>query len=146
MNWNCWQLLRPANFFGTYLFGTRFKVFTDHEAIISALNENYNTKSYQSRLARWADRLLPFDFEIIPVPGVTLGIVDYLSRCPTFSAHEPSKYDELFVVKSIETFHQSLPFINSYDSSKLRDKGCPPSQEGAQFSSQYDIANSIPRR
>ena len=66
--------------FRTYLLGTRFQVVTDHKAIISALSENYNNnKSYQSRLARWADRLLPFDFEIIHVPGVTLGIVDYLS-------------------------------------------------------------------
>ena len=68
---------------------------TDHKAIISALNENYNNKSYQSRLARRADRLLPFDFDVIHVPGVPLGIVDYLSRYPTFPAPEPSKYDEI---------------------------------------------------
>ena len=98
----------------TYLLGTRFQVLTDHKAIISALNENFNNKLYQSRLARWADRLLPFDFEVIQVPGVTLGIVDYLSCYPTFPASEPSKYDELFVVKSIEAFHQALFFINSY--------------------------------
>ena len=112
--------------FGTYLLGTRFQVLTDHKAIISALNENYNIKSYQSRLARWADRLLLFDFEVIHDPGVTLGIAGYLSRCHTFPAPEPSKYDELFVVKSTEAFHQALTFINSYNSSKLRDKGCPP--------------------
>ena len=75
--------------FRTYLLGTRFQVLTDHKAIISALSENYNNKSYQSRLARWADRLLPFDFEVIHVPGVTLGIVNYLSRYPTFPAPEP---------------------------------------------------------
>ena len=68
--------------FRTYLLGTRFQVLTDHKAIFSALNENYNNKLYQSRLARWADRSLPFDFEVIHVPGVRLGIVDYLSRYP----------------------------------------------------------------
>ena len=47
--------------FRTYLLGNRFQVLTDHKAIISALSENYNNKSYQSRLSRWADRLLPFD-------------------------------------------------------------------------------------
>ena len=32
--------------FRTYLLGTRFQVLTDHKAIITALNENYNNKSY----------------------------------------------------------------------------------------------------
>ena len=62
--------------------------------------------SYQSRLSRWADWLLSFDFEVIHVPGVTLGIVDYLSRYPTLSAPAPSIYDELFVAKSIEVLIQ----------------------------------------
>ena len=35
--------------FRTYLLGNRFQVLTDHKAIILALNENYNNKSYQSR-------------------------------------------------------------------------------------------------
>ena len=41
--------------FRTYLLGHRFQVLTDHRAIISALNEKYNNRSYQSRLSRWAD-------------------------------------------------------------------------------------------
>ena len=114
-------------------------MLTDHTAIISALSKNYNNKSYQSRLARWADRLLPFDFEVIHVPGVTLGIVDYLSRYSTFPAPEPSKYDELFVVKSIEAFHQTLSFINSYNSS-LGNQNCVTPQEGVQFVSQFNNA------
>ena len=63
-------------------------------------------------------------------------------RYPTFSAPEPSKYDELFVVKSIEAFHQALTFINSYNSTKLRNRCCSPSQEGVKISSQHHIANS----
>ena len=118
-------------------------MLTDHKANILALNENYNKKSYQSRLSRWADRLLPFDFEVIRVPGVTLGIVDYLSRYPMFLAPEPSKYDELFVVKSIEALHQALSLINSYNSSKVRDQSYPTPQEGVQFLSQYNCANYL---
>ena len=114
-------------------------MLTDHKAIISALNENCNNKSYQSRLARWADRLLPFDFEVIHVPGVTLGTVDYLSRYPTFSAPEPSKYDELFVVKSIQAFQKALSFVNSYNSSPGYQNGVPP-QDGVQFLSQRNNA------
>ena len=129
--------------FWTYLLGTRFQVLTDHKAIISALNENYNNILNQSRLARWADRLLLFDFEGIHVPGVTLGIVDYLSRYPTFPAPEPSKYDELFVVKSIEAFHQALSFINSYNFSPVWDQSCIPPQEGVEFVSQCNGASYL---
>ena len=66
-------------------------MLTDHKAIISALNENFKNKTYQSRLSRWVDRLLPFDFEVIYVPGVTPGVVTYLSRYPTFSAPKALK-------------------------------------------------------
>ena len=125
--------------FRTYVLGTRFQVLTDLKAIISALSENYNNKSYQSRLARWADRLLPFDFEVIHVPGVTLGIVHYLSRYPTFPAPAPSKYDELFVVESIEAFHLALSFINCYNSSPGY-QNCETPQEGVQFVSQFNNA------
>ena len=125
--------------FRTYFLGKRFQVLTDHKAIISALSENYNNKSYQSRLARWADRLLPFNFEVIHVQGVTLGIVDYLSRYTTFPAPEPSKCDELFVVKSIEAFHQALSFINSYNSSPGY-QNCVTPQEGVHFVSQDNNA------
>ena len=105
-------------------------MLTDHKAIISALSEDYNNKSYQLRLSRWADRLLPFDFEVIHVPGVTLGIVDYLSRYPTFSAPAPSIYDELFVVKSIEAFNSALTFINSSNVIHSVDGLYPQLQEG----------------
>ena len=116
--------------FRTYLLGIRFQVLTDHKAIISALSENYNNKSYQSRLSRWADRLLPFNFEVIHVPGVTLGIVDYLSRYPTFSAPAPSIYNERFFVKSIEAFNSALTFINSSNVIHSVDGLYPQSQEG----------------
>ena len=129
--------------FRTYLLSTRFQVLTDHKVIISALNENCNNMSYESRLARWTDRLVPFYFEVIHVPGVTLGIVDHLSRYPTFPAPEPSKYNELFVVKFIEAFHKALSFINFYNSSKVRYQSCPPPQEGVQFLSQYNCANYL---
>ena len=117
--------------FRTYLLGNRFQVLTDHKAIILTLSENYNNKSYQSHLSRWADRLLPFDFEVIHVPGVTLGIVDYLSCHPTFSAPAPSIYDELFVVKSIEAFNSALSFINTFNILDSASKICSPSQEVA---------------
>ena len=91
--------------------GKRFVILTDHKAIISALIETYGKKSYQSRLSRWADRLIPFDYVIEHVPGPSLGIVDYMSRDPTFNAPLPSSHEELFVIKSIQAFHNALNSI-----------------------------------
>ena len=42
-----------------------------------------SAESFSRRLTRWVDRPLPFEFEVIHVPGRTLGMADYLSRHPT---------------------------------------------------------------
>ena len=68
----------------TYSLGKGFVILTEHKANISALNETYGKKSYQSRLSRWADCLIPFDYVIEHVPVPSLGIVDYMPRHPTF--------------------------------------------------------------
>ena len=81
-----------------FLLRNLFQLLNDYTAKFSALNENYNNKSYQSHLSRWADRLLHFEFEDIHVDGVSLGIVDYMSRYPTFTAPKPSQYVELLLL------------------------------------------------
>ena len=112
-----------ANFFVHIYLVKFFVIFTDHKAIISALNETYGKKSYQSRLSRWADRLIPFDYEIEHVPSSSLGFVDYISRHPTFKAPLPSSYDELFVTKSIQAFHNALNSICTPFRSKIVSVG-----------------------
>ena len=99
--------------FRTYLLGKRFVILTDHKAIISALNETYGKKSYQSRRLRWADCLIPLDYQIEHVPGSSLGIVDFMPRHPVFEAPLPSPHDELFVIKSIQAFHNALKSIST---------------------------------
>ena len=57
--------------FRTYLLGKRFVIPTDHKAIISALNETYGKKSYQSRLSlagRTASFRSTIKSNIYPVP------------------------------------------------------------------------------
>ena len=46
-----------------YLLGKEFVIATDHKALVSALDENGSNKTYQSRLTRWVDRLLPYRFK-----------------------------------------------------------------------------------
>ena len=109
--------------FRTYLLGNHFVILTDHIAIISALKTNRGNKTHQSQSTRWADRLLPFDFDIFHIFGCKLGIVDYLSRFPTFEAPRPSSFDEQYVVKCINRFFDACEFLDEWA------KCCPSLEE-----------------
>ena len=82
--------------FKNYLYGTKFQIISDHKALASVLKGNKNNKTYSSRLTRWVDRLLPFEFEIAHAPGRTMGIADYLSRHPSPIEGESVKATELW--------------------------------------------------
>ena len=99
--------------FKHYLLGKEFVIATDHKALVSALDENKSNKTYQSRLTRWVDTLLPYQFKVIHLPGKDMGIVDYLSRNPKGEPWPESVLDEKFVVTSIESFHKALDCLNS---------------------------------
>ena len=99
--------------FKHYLLGKEFVIATDHKALTSALGEHRSNKTYQSRLTRWVDRLLPYQFTITHIPGRDMGIVDYLSREPNGEPWPESELDEKFVVTSIESFHTALDCLSS---------------------------------
>ena len=82
--------------FKNYVYGVRFGVVWDHKTLQSVLKSNKGNKTYSSRLTRWADRLLPFDFSIVHTPGRTLGMADYLSRHPSPYEGNVVKAEELF--------------------------------------------------
>ena len=62
------------------------------------MKEHRSNKSYNSRLTRWIDRLLLFDFNIEHIPGAEMGLVDYISRQPNQKAKVTNKYDEELAV------------------------------------------------
>ena len=66
-----------------YLYGSEFEVITDHKALLSALSPNHGNKTYHSRLTRWVDRLLPFNFSIKHIAGKDMGFTDLISRIPS---------------------------------------------------------------
>ena len=99
--------------FKHYLLGKEFVIATDHKALKSALEEHRSNKTYQSRLTRWVDRLLPYQFKVINIPGRDMGIVDYLSREPNGDPWPEFELDERFVVTSIEIFHKALDCLSS---------------------------------
>ena len=93
--------------FKYYLYGKPFTVITDHRALLSIMRENRANKSYNSRLTRWVDRLLPFDLTIDHLPGSKIGLVDYISRDPQQEAVNISAYDEQFIVAKLDVMKRS---------------------------------------
>ena len=80
-------------YFKYYLYGKTFTVLTDHRALLSVLKSHRSNKSYNSRLTRWIDRLLTFDFNIEHIPGTRMGLVDYISRQPNQKAKSITHFD-----------------------------------------------------
>ena len=62
----------------------------DDKALTSILEGNRANNTISSRLTRCVDRLLPFQLNVVHVPGRTMGIGDYLSRHPS----ENSDYEQ----------------------------------------------------
>ncbi len=76
-----------------FISGQYFTIITDHQALLSGLKPNWGKTTYFSRLTRWVNKLLPFDFDINHKPWSKMQIVDYLSRCPTEEATPISHYE-----------------------------------------------------
>ena len=69
-------IFKAIHFFAHFLYGTRFKVVTDHKALVSFLKSRVLNK----RLHGWILKLLDFDFEISYRPGKDHQDADGLSR------------------------------------------------------------------
>ena len=93
--------------------GKLFTIATDHKALTSALDGKKSNKTYQTRLTRWVDRLLPYQIKIVHIPGRDMGIVDYLSGDPYNDPWPESELDERFVVATINSFHEALYCMSS---------------------------------
>ena len=61
-----------------------------------------------SRLTRWLDRFIPFDFQVEHKPGAKIGLADYLSRHPSLDAQPVSTYDSMFTVAKISRIRSAL--------------------------------------
>ena len=82
----------------------RFTLINDHQALLSALKSNRGNKTYQSRLTRWIDRLIPFDFNIYHLAGIKMCLINYISRHPVGKPQPPAYWDEQFVVALVNDF------------------------------------------
>ena len=80
MKSNCLLWFGPSNILNIIFLEKIF--LTDHRSLFSVLKSHHSNKFYNSRLTRWIDRLLPFDFNKEHIPGARMGLVDYISRQP----------------------------------------------------------------
>ena len=96
--------------FKNNLLRKQFSILTDHKALIGALRDEKYTKTAQSRLTHWADKLLSFDFTVEHLPGIDMGFVDYLSLHPSGKPVPVSLDDEKFVIASINQISILLGF------------------------------------
>ena len=94
-----------------YLFRKNFTVLTDHRALLSVLKPHRSNNSYNSRLTRWIDRLLPFDFNIEHIPSTRMGLIDHISRQPNQRAKSITQYDEEFMVATISRIRDAITSI-----------------------------------
>ena len=92
--------------------GAEFVIVTDHKALLSALKANQSKKTMHSRLTRWVNQLLPFNFKIKHIPGKEMGLTDLLPRLPSEKALPNSHYDSEFVVATVQKIVENLS-VNS---------------------------------
>ena len=87
-------------------------MITDHEALVSLLiGNNSKNKTRFSRLTRWLDRIIPFDFCVEQKPGAKIGLADYLARYSNSLAEPVSSYDSTFTVAKINTISKTYGFL-----------------------------------
>ena len=100
-----------SKYFRYYIFGRKFTVVTDHKALVSLLNgNNKKNKTIFSRVTRWIDRIIPFDFVKEHMPEAKIGLADYLSRHPVGEAMRVSLYDNTFTVAKLHSITNSLGY------------------------------------
>ena len=79
---------------------------------MTILKDYRANKTFFSRLTRWVNKLLPFQFKLVHAPGRTMGMAEYLSwhHLDNISNKNKIKAEELwnnwFTVNEINEIHQ----------------------------------------
>ena len=90
------------------MFRAPSKIVTDHKSFLSCLSEEKCSKTTQTRLTRWVDRLLPFVYELEHIPAKIMGLVDFISRHPVGRAATVSELHNTFVVAQLREINRLI--------------------------------------
>jgi hypothetical protein len=82
--------------FRYYLFGKRFRLFTDHRA----LTYIYTQKQPNQKMQQWFEELLELDYEVIHLPGIRNILPNAISRLYDKDGDEP-------VIQNMNIEHES---------------------------------------
>lgn len=109
-----------------YLYGFRFQLHTDHEALTFLLTQRHTSYVLQS----WFDVLLDFSFVLVHCPGVLNVLPDALSRC--FAPSLPVVAVLLHAVTSDEAATTVVRNLNAFVSER-EDKEVPTVERQAEL-------------
>lgn len=103
----------------TYLWGRRFKLRTDHQALAALLNTRGNGLR-PLRITRWSTRFLKYNFQVEYQRGSENQVADVLSRLPVRDVEGGTQFNEEIV---------SFVFLDSECITKRLDVHLSPSYE-----------------
>lgn len=89
-----------------YLWGRRFKLYTDHKALVTLLQKGTDRQSM--RIARWSARLLRYDYEMVYRKGSENIIADAMSRLSVKNKDDSSFDDDSDVVCHVHSVFKSM--------------------------------------
>lgn len=95
----------------TYLWGRRFTLRTDHQALTTLLSTKGLGRAGM-RVARWSARLLCFDYDVVYRPGSQNYTADCLSRLPLPVLADPTLDAEPDMVAQISATLSALPLAD----------------------------------
>lgn len=75
----CLAIIFAVQRFSNFLIGRKFLLEVDHKPLVYLSK----MRNMNSRLARWALCLQPFEYNIVHLPGISNVGADFLSRCDT---------------------------------------------------------------
>ena len=106
----CLAVVFGVKKFRVYLYGTRFRIVSDHSSLLWLMSIRDPT----GRLARWSIYLQGYDFEIVHKKGSAHTNVDALSRPPV-----PMEIKEVMSMKMVEEDELSVKNLDPYDNEAL---------------------------
>ncbi|XP_055005269.1 uncharacterized protein K02A2.6-like [Boleophthalmus pectinirostris] len=105
----------------TYVWGRRFTLRTDHQALTTLLNTKGMNRAGM-RIARWSARLMCFQYDIEYRPGNQNVLADCLSRVPLESTSLTESEPDLYVeIAEISSLFSALPLSDF----KAESEDCP---------------------